>query len=344
MNVMESTDNHIVTNVHDVTESIGSDVINLYDFPEFKVSIWIRLVSLILLLPLATIGNILSFVVLNRKALKQSTTSLLLSGLALADLAVVVLAFLPENVAKISGKYLESTSDFMCKCYFFTRLSLIVISSWILVLVSFERVVALWLPLHAKIVCSRRNAAISMAICCLSSVVFNARYFFTRGIQGDACRPYRQFSDFESTVGPWLIQIAYWVAPSCLLITCNALVIVKLRLLKFNQTEGQRTKIAQNTIVMLLATFCYMVFVSPITMFYVINTTLTSMKDAEKAALELKLSILQQWSYINNAINFLIYVTSGPRFRRELEKLRLTWKPNNQVEPTNSVMTDLENM
>lgn len=111
-----------------------------------------------------TAGNSMSFIVFNNPSVQQFNTAFLLQCLAVTDTLTLWAQTLGSLLGKLTGKYRQS--DATCKIMNYLQHIPTTVSSWVLVLLSLERVIILSLPFRAKLICTRKRA-----ITLLSSVV-----------------------------------------------------------------------------------------------------------------------------------------------------------------------------
>ena len=100
------------------------------------IALDIYLIATPILILLGTVGNGLSLAVMLRKALRRSTTSLLLAALAVVDTAVLYVATLPIWLQNMFHFSLRDASPVTCKLHLYVCRVLSQLSPWIIVLVA----------------------------------------------------------------------------------------------------------------------------------------------------------------------------------------------------------------
>ncbi|BFZ12338.1 hypothetical protein BsWGS_15377 [Bradybaena similaris] len=95
--------------------------------------------------------NPLSFIVFSRKAFRQTTMSVYLRILAISDLGVILNGFLPYVTVRALGINLRA-NNVACSVSMVVHFLLLYASSWILVIVTVERVVSILWPQRRKAV------------------------------------------------------------------------------------------------------------------------------------------------------------------------------------------------
>ena len=129
----------------------------------------IRLVFYPSCLVIGTLLNCLSIAVFTRPALKKSTTALLLVSLAVVDTICLNMGTAIPWLRALTGWHLDASNNLSCRIYGYIGTSAIGLSSWVLVLVTIERVIAIVKASDAKTICSKRNASITLV--CLIGVL-----------------------------------------------------------------------------------------------------------------------------------------------------------------------------
>lgn len=114
--------------------------------------------------------NPLSFIVFSRKAFRQTTMSVYLRILAMSDLGVILNGFLPYVTVRALGINLRA-NNVACSVSMFVHFLLLYVSSWILVIVTVERVVSILWPQRLKAVFVDSNS-MAVVICTSLLVIF----------------------------------------------------------------------------------------------------------------------------------------------------------------------------
>ena len=187
-------------------------------------------ISLLVLLIIGTIGNILSIFVIKRKGIKHNNTSLLIICISISDILFLMTKF-TSNMVKIYRIQLEHLCVFIqiiSSCAFF-------ISIWLIVLASFERAIAVVLPLSVNKIFSRTKSinfilsinlffifiSISISLC-IESLPGKTYYCKIKGNETGKCYFYYNyvFPLIRSVLGSWI--------PGIILFVLNILIIFSL--------------------------------------------------------------------------------------------------------------------
>ena len=137
---------------------------------------------------LGLMGNGITIVTMMTKPFTSMTWSVVLSSLAVAD--TVVLLAVPFNkpfVINMIGTDIASINTATCKLYHFTRRISKMVSAWLLVLVCFERFIAVCFPLKVKRICTRRRTIITIIFIIVASAAICTLWISTADVVNGLC-------------------------------------------------------------------------------------------------------------------------------------------------------------
>lgn len=176
-----------------------------------------------------------------------------------------------------------SKSKWICKSWFFVNHSAKTTSSWTLVAVTVERLLVVFLPLKAKIICTKKVAATVLAVMTTLGTCAHLHYFWSYGpvyseganntfVLVASCSISNEYSELElymALVRPWQDFLLRSAIPFMTLLVCNVLIICKVyaasarrRRLRLTQTDNSVHMRA--LVPMLLAvSFMYLVCITP---------------------------------------------------------------------------------
>ena len=137
----------------------------------WDIAYYMRLVAAPTCLTLGGILNSLSIAVFTRPSLKESTTSLILICLAIFDTLTLYGRSFPRWLRLITSWKLESHSDLSCNVYFYLQFLASAMSSWLLVILSTERLIAILKPLEVKIISTKKNFSL-ICVCVFICMAF----------------------------------------------------------------------------------------------------------------------------------------------------------------------------
>jgi hypothetical protein len=123
---------------------------------------------------------------------------------------------------------------------------------------------------------------------------------------------------FATKISPWIIKVIYWLAPALIMVITNTLILIKLRLIAKRSSQQAAERITNNSVIIVVATTTFIVTTTPLALFFILNPGWNIQAAEVKIKYELRYALLQSLAYMNHAVNFLLYVASAPKFRREL--------------------------
>ncbi|CAH1781210.1 unnamed protein product [Owenia fusiformis] len=328
---------------------------HLWEFQSFVISVYIFLVVPPIILSVGIVGNAMAAAVLLQKSMRSSTSSMYLIALAFVDTTVLLTGLVREWIKYGIFEYREhfgywtlkpsdvrAYTDAGCKFHMFILYTTIHISAWLLVCLTVERVIAVFIPHKVKLICTHKVTLAAIGIIFIVCIALNSHFFVTVkldtdiysgvlwcGVNGDMnsanARWYKTYHIIDAVVASY--------APFVIMLSANLLIIGKLRFSKckrgkmVNNTSSNDSKLNTMTTILLTINFVFVVTTSPIvvlkkyySVWFDVNT------DEGEADNELAFAICNMLFYLNSALNFFLYCISGPRFRGEFMVLmrRLT--------------------
>ena len=126
-----------------------------------------------------TTGNLLSAAVIVRRRMRTISIYCYLMVLALVDTIVLFVSALKTWIRLVSGVEWLHASTAACKTIMFLLLVALHLSAWLIVVVSADRFVAVWMPLKALTMCTARRARFVCAVVTVIIVLANLHVFST---------------------------------------------------------------------------------------------------------------------------------------------------------------------
>ena len=186
------------------------------------------------LLAVGLFGNGMSIVVMTRKEFRKMTMTIILIALAFSDSLLIIMQ--PNNkpyVRRFLGTDLRSYGIISCKIFYWFFRTAKMTSSWLIVLIASERLVAVWFPLKAKVINSEKNIIMAVVLVYVAIGSFN-------GIWGSLadilvlgnCLPNKAFPHLANVAKSFVVAgtLIYAIVPSCIVFTMNVMIIGKLAL------------------------------------------------------------------------------------------------------------------
>ncbi len=307
------------------------------------ISTQVLLWAMPIIFVLGLVGNTLTFLVLWSKDFQHSTIRWTISALTIADTASLVLRLLPEWIFLLIGRDFVARYNSMCKMYFFSWYFIPHVCSWMVVLVTMERTFSVWTPLKAKALCGSRSIKITITTIVLGLAAVNApllgawRVVTTLNNNNNqtvySCSVGTQWEYFFENVWYWADVSLVSLLPLAMIVTCNTIIIWKLRNLKrmrlklvANGQDVGNSFLLSTVVMLVVASLVFLVTTLPSTAYYLLQKHWLAknsqyIEPIALARLYLIAVICNLLFYVNNSINFLLYCLSGSYFRRTLSRL-----------------------
>ena len=314
-----------------------------------KWGFWTKFLLTPIIVLVGITGNVLSFIVMKTKTLRHKSYSHYLCALAVFDTLTLIIRQV-ESVDEYLVSHLKSPGVFQtfdngsCKFYNFTAHVITLLSSWLVVLMAVERLLAVCFPFTKVYFRKETGAALAIVILfltvCLSQsfrfvMIEHAVYDDKRDIQSCLATPeHREI--YTSLDVYFFLWTLVFILPVASIIICNSFVLyhifrVRKDLHKDDSCHTYRNDKARgrrhrSTCMLLIVTSTYIVTLLPLfTLSLIVDVTIKvgSLETARNTyiALQPYIDISVSVSLLNYAVNFFIYVLSGKRFRYELKKI-----------------------
>ena len=264
-----------------------------------------------IIIALGVLGNALAAIVMLRPRFRQLSASVYLLLLAFADTGCLLLNHKVQYwMMKDTGVSLFSV-PWLCRIYLWLTLSVPFVSSWLVVLVTMERVIIVCRPLRAKTLCTRKHAWIA-SISMLGCVFLSNIYVFFIGWSGHCGLD----PTYTRTITIVAI-IMFSCLPFLLIVLSNTTICVEL----FRQHRFVVSKLAEcatthgdthRLTFMLIANSCvFIVLTLPF------NVVLAYKQVGGEPAFWVTVTS-EYLVCLSHAGNFLLYTATGSLYRQEL--------------------------
>ncbi|CAM2701787.1 unnamed protein product [Rotaria socialis] len=271
------------------------------------------------------LGNILVLIVINRRTLKNTSSSVFITYLAIFDISVLLSHGI--NLARFS-----EAAVFECSLHFFTDLSTFC-ANWVLVIITIERCIVVYSPFYAKRLCTvnsaRRAIYIFLGLSVIAfSINFPIFYDLKAVFKNKTCRIRKNFGLSYRLYH----SLLFYIIPALFLLSniftiyalCRRTQKLSDAFLKNNRNLDMRIndvnsnkKQRQLTIMLVTISLSFYLFTIPGMIMFLIEIYALKSRDINKIKLKF---VLAQLSVIvlqlNNATNFLFYCFAGHRFRQ----------------------------
>ena len=155
-----------------------------------SVTMYILFVISVCLVILGVLGNITTILIMQKRPFKSKTHGILLSALAITDtLCLSMFLLFKPCVAYLFGFDMRSLGDVVCRLLQYYTYIVRLGGSAMIVLICFERFIAVCFPLKAKIILTKKSAYISICVCSLLAIVVGGLVVRFSGMEDVYCAP-----------------------------------------------------------------------------------------------------------------------------------------------------------
>ena len=279
----------------------------------------------VIVLVIAVIGNSLAFGVCMRRVNRKKSFMLYLAALAFFDTLNSIQFLVP--LLNYVPSFSWGSPEVYCKLTGFIFDSAKYISSWLVVAISLERTISTKIPHHVARFSSPMFGIKTISIIVAVSFIFNIHLLFgwTGETNGSVIWCYTvpgPYSLLWRYLHPFIDALFYSMAPGTMLILCNTVMIkavfasAKIR----GPVSGPAARRNRDLlIVAVLVSMFFIMLTSPFPLFLIISGK-SNFRDRTEVEIQIY-NITRLMGYINNAINFFLYVISGSRFRNQLKEM-----------------------
>ena len=316
---------------HTAKFKMASDGVMFRNFPtpEKEIEFYIWIIGAAIVLPLGTIGSILSIVVFCRKEMRVLPSSLYFVVLAVSDLLMLYSGLTRYVIRALTDVDFRLKNEAICKTHIYLVYSLKYYCSWVLVAVAVERLISVWFPFKAKYICTRKNGAVGLSVLAIILFGFDLHFFWTHGFlfrndSTHACTSRKKEFPHFFKIYPWIDSALYSYGPFLTMLVCNIMIIVKImraqvqrKRLTVTSLTAAPPRISSMTAMLLAVTFTYLLLSTPLSLFHTGQYFWWKDRLSDERFM-LYWPVANILMYLNNSINFFLYILSGPKFRKEL--------------------------
>ncbi|CAH1776724.1 unnamed protein product [Owenia fusiformis] len=307
-------------------------------------NIWLYVSPVLLLI--GTVGNILVIIVLSRKQMRISTSSIYMICLAFSDLGVLYTG-LPRQWLRRFGIWNDDSNEYVytdlrafteagCKFHIFMLYYFQHMSTYILICFSWERVIAVYFPFRLKEICTRLTVFLCLLSTAFLLLIFNGHFFWTYqlSIKKLLYPPFKEIRFCEPKDKDFRLlwrQIHMWAGsfvPFIIMALLNGLIIFRLCLLKHKSAVRSTRPVGPTsaTVTLFIVTVVFLLLTAPMAHYYYYVAASKGLwydvNDVRNlASRNLHFAIVNMLLYLNSAINFLLYSVSSSKFHKELTSL-----------------------
>lgn len=276
-------------------------------------------------------GNVACIVTVQKMSSKNSS-SLYISILAISDLSAVTIKLVYWNFEF----YVVDIGNFACKLFQFLGNVCNFMSTWILICLSVERLVATWFPLKMSTFGTKTSAKRVILVMAVVSCLLNIQYFVTIESTSDyitkvICIIGPKYEYLEMVVWPWVDGCLVAFGPLFLIMIFNMFIVLGIRrskkLSKAMTSEQKRfehrsKQQRQITMMLIAVSLAFLILVTPYSVFWIIvlywDYQATNLGIARFFLARRVVTFLHD---ANHVVNFFLYFISGQKFRQNAVKV-----------------------
>ena len=293
-------------------------------------------------------GNTMTIITMASRHFQHLTSRYILIALAISD--TVLLLTQPFNklfVIDFFGRDLRALSDFFCKAFFVVFKSSKMTSSWLVVLLCFERFIAVVYPLKAKFILRKRFILPAIALDYGILLIYNSVWSFASEIVDGVCKP--DVPSLQQKIFVAIGTCLYSFIPTLLLMILTPLIVLRLlrqRRRRRNLASKVSSQASKNEEEMLKASvmvigimIAYIILIIPISVVHFYSWTASiSAFDVNNLSFFIFREIAQVLEQVNYSINFFLYVMCSTMFRRRVFEILKCGRRSNKLTRSQSSM------
>ena len=262
----------------------------------------------------------------------RSGSSVILMALAVADTLTLAVGPTSRYLQTVHNVYLN---DYFIICKFHKYLKSVFgySANWLVIVFTIFRVVAVYWPHKANVLCTRKRALIAVGVtfvtCCLVHLdyIIHIQQFVHVNNRGKFAPKKCWFEGpreiYYKVYSQWVMLVFMSIIPFFVLLIGNTMIIRKVLIYAFERkrmSNDEKSDDSQSMTAMLISiSVLFLVTQVPAVVISIIKRNLSS-ETHNKEYLHIFLVIdtifrLLKWS--NHAVNFFCYCVSGKRFREE---------------------------
>ena len=286
---------------------------------------------------LGILGNIFALIVLQRWNMRSSAVSFLLSVLAVSDTGCLCTAMVSQWILVITDftMSIRAYNIYICRIEVFLEYTFRHLSPTTLMLVSAQRIISVYMPFKAKIICSRSNTIKVWSVIAGTIIALNSLAFFAKMKQiyiGEYKHCY-----YETSIEDWFYYVDGTLEnflPCTVIILGNAMIIIKMKYSRMKNRAIQNTTTTPSagktatdamTKLLVIVTTSFVLLTTPS---YALVKWRRRIFDKEvPATFYLGYSITYILLNLNFSINFILYCLFGRQFRESA--FRILGRKNN---------------
>lgn len=318
MNVTEMIDTMNVTNssYHNEESKEFYDIVVKYFMP--------------VIVSFGVLGNILSFIIFQRKWARQNSFSVYLSSLCVIDTLYLI-----NETLFYWSPYIESSipdmvanSDIGCKLFSF-GIVLPIISGWIVVGATVDRTIAVFAPFKMNKYCTRKRAwVVTGLIIGINSATY-LYSFWAFGITEEGCSIVDDVFYVVFDIDTYITFIVHGIFQSVLLLALSVSIVIRTinqrrhRISLGIQSSTASQAARKITVLVLGTSVSFLILTTPVSIGMVIQQSQAAPGSSllEIFSNNTLNAVSGITGMLNGSLNFFIFGISGERFRQEFREM-----------------------
>ena len=319
-------DNYTLTNIYDP----AGEYIWMLCMVEYKIQRALLIFVPPVFIIVGSIGNVLAFVVLTRKNVRQWSVCFYLSVYVVTNTLVLYIGCGLQWVSQITNlPHIVNLADWSCRVWQFLFTVILYSTWWIMVAMSVDRFLVLWLPSRAQQWCTVFMAKVATIIIYVGIIVINIHAMWTYDYEPTLGQCYNPPGDTYPFV--WALVQATLNSYVPILLIFIFIIAMTIGLIMPSVRSQLVPVQEQLTITTLLTALCFLLLVLPGITINLLEYSLTQWVTSNVRHYykwQLARTLGQALWCFNCSVTFVIYFASMPMLRSELWHLMRRLKCN----------------
>ena len=303
----------------------------------------IRIVVLPILCAIGFVGNSLTMLILCRRKNRASSTSVYFLFLAVFDTLTIITGNFSVWIFAMWDFRLRAINTATCKLHVFFTYLCIHMSTWILVLLTCERVLSVVRPHRVKILCTRKKSIISLMLTTLVLTSINLHFLFGMTHRYSPITAFychgitHNYNIFLDKIYPIIDFCVAFAIPCPIIVVGNLIIITKLSSIsrQRQQMMASEYKNVSLTVTLLLLNVLFILSTGPASLYMFLFAYLLEVSQGHQIErLRFLLAMLNILTGLNASLNFFLYFLSGSKFRADARASLCCGKSERQQRPS----------
>ena len=337
--INETDDNNNLTFSFTASNSMQKFMIEYIAFPVFAVT--------------CIVGNAINIFVMLSSSLRKAPSTYILVALAVSDSTFILMWPFNKNfVRQLFLTDVRSLSDASCKIFFFVFKTVKMSSAGFVTLVSIERFIAIWFPLKAKIINTKKIILIQIASVVIFLSIINGAWSVSSKIINGVCVPHADVEGYPNMKQNFVIYgiVFVFILPTAIMLILSPLTAFQLyrqyrsRIRMTNNVSDSKVNNSASdtiraTVMLLSVTLAFVLLMTPITFSHIYMVLIgQNIFETSDNRLVIYRNVSQVLELSNFTINFFLYVLISKSYRdyllgccRKKKKIKITIKTQRTI-------------